>query len=162
MVVANSAGRASERNVPFQLRGNSFTMMVLKVIAPGSPEFFSQLGSKVRQAPNFFRHAPVVLDFDDVVVPEDGLDVAAFVAAVRENHLLPLGFAGGPQDIQQQAAALGLVPMPSGRGARLEAVRTESGAAASAAAPAVPPPEPVFRPALIVREPVRSGQQIYA
>jgi septum site-determining protein MinC len=154
MVSVNNAGQGSERDVPFQLRGHSFTMMVLKVTKPGVPDFFSLLGSKVRQAPNFFRHAPVVLDLDDVTVPEGGFDLAAFVAGVREHHLLPLGYTGGSVELQQAAAALGLVPMPAGRAARLEHARPDTNAA--------PPPEAVFRPAMIVREPVRSGQQIYA
>lgn len=154
MVVVNSAGQVAERDVPFQLRGNSFTMMVLKVVKPGAPDFFSLLGGKVRQAPNFFRHAPVVLDFDEIVVPEGGVDLPAFVAGVREHHLLPLGFSGGPAEIQAAAAALGLVPMPSGRVAKLEHARPDTNAA--------PPPEPIFRPAMIVRDPVRSGQQVYA
>jgi septum site-determining protein MinC len=155
MVAVSSAGEGAERDVPFQLRGNSFTMMVLKVIAPESPGFFSALASKVRQAPNFFRHAPVVLDLEEMAPPEPGFDLARFVEQVREHHLLPLGFCGGPAEIQSRAVAMGLVPMPAGRAGRMvEPGRVDS--------PPPPAPEPAFRPALMVREPVRSGQQVYA
>nr|WP_207455392.1 septum site-determining protein MinC [Azospirillum sp. SYSU D00513] len=158
----SSAGQAVERDVPFQLRGNSFTMMVLKVSDPTSPDFFPQLNVKVRQAPNFFRNAPVVVDFDEL--PEDaGFDVAAFLQQVRAHHLLPMGFQGGPRPVQEAALAAGLTPMPAGRAAKLEQAKgPDPRAAGSAPAIAVPPPEPVLRPALLVTEPVRSGQQIYA
>ncbi|MGQ9372111.1 septum site-determining protein MinC [Azospirillum sp. ST 5-10] len=155
----SSAGQVAERDAPFQLRGNSFTMMVLKVSDPASPNFFSLLGSKVRQAPNFFRHAPVVLEFDDLG-EGTSFDLAAFVAKVREQHLLPIGFVGGPRPLQDAALALGLVPMPAGRAARLEQARPQ--AAAAGGAPAQPVFVEVHRPALVVSDPVRSGQQIYA
>ena len=158
MVAVSSANQVTERDAPFQLRGNSFTMMVLKVLAPASPNFFAALAGKVRQAPNFFRHAPIVLDFDELPADAGALDVAGFVAKVREQYLLPVGFQGGPAAVQEQALALGLVPMPTGRVAKLELARPVD----SSGQPVAPPPEPVYRSAMVVSEPVRSGQQIYA
>jgi len=158
----SSAIQVAERDAPFQLRGNSFTMMVLKVNAPASPDFFTQLNVKVRQAPNFFRNAPVVLDFDDL--PESVVfDLAAFVAQVRAHHLLPVGFQGGPRPVQEAALAVGLTPMPTGRVAKLEDVvkGPDPRAATTAAAPQIMV-EVVHRPAMVVTEPVRSGTQIYA
>ena len=167
MAAVNSARQGTERDVPFQLRGNSFTMMVLKVIDPASPEFFPQLSVKVRQAPNFFRNAPVVLDFDELAEETERLDVAALVTNLRALYLLPVGFQGGPRAAQEGALAAGLTPMPAGRAAKMEAAARGAepqGTATAAAAPAqpAPPPEPVYRPTLVVTEPVRSGQQIYA
>ncbi len=156
----SSASQVAERDTPFQLRGNSFTMMVLKVNAPNSPEFFPQLNIKVRQAPNFFRNAPVVLDFDEL--PEATVfDLASFVAQVRAHHLLPVGFQGGPRPVQEAALAAGLTPMPSGRVAKLEDVVKGPDPRAAATAPQVMV-EVVHRPALVITEPVRSGTQLYA
>lgn len=161
-MAVSSAGQVAERDAPFQLRGNSFTMMVLKVVDPAAPSFFPLLGGKVRQAPNFFRHAPVVLDFQDL--QGETLDLGGFVAGLSEHHLRPVGFQGGPPAVQQAALAQGLIPMPTGRPTSLEGARPETRASSPVAAPAVPAPapEPVYRPTLIVTEPVRSGQQIYA
>jgi septum site-determining protein MinC len=154
----SNAGQAAQRDVPFQLRGNSFTMMVLKVNDPASPEFFPQLNIKVRQAPNFFRNAPVVIDFDELPEEAAGFDMAAFIQQVRAHHLLPMGFQGGPRPVQDAALAAGLTPMPAGRATRLE----EAKAPDPRGGAAVAPPEPAYRPTLVVTEPVRSGQQIYA
>jgi len=153
----NAGGQATERDVPFQLRGHSFTMMVLRVTDPTSAEFFPLLNGKVRQAPNFFRHAPVILDFDDARLPEEGLDLPAFLERVREAHLIPLGFVGGTPELRQAATALGLVAMPAGRSERKPAE-----AAPERVAAVGPTVEVVHRPALVIREPVRSGRQIYA
>ncbi|PWC84469.1 septum site-determining protein MinC [Azospirillum sp. TSH100] len=161
----SSASQVAERDVPFQLRGNSFTMMVLKVFAPTSPDFFTQLSVKVRQAPNFFRNAPVVLDFDDL--PESIVfDLAAFVAQVQALHLLPVGFQGGPQPVREAAAAVGLTPMPSGRAAKLEEVVKAPDPRQQDQQTPIPAPqvliEVVHRPAVVVTEPVRSGMRVYA
>ncbi|MFD1626225.1 septum site-determining protein MinC [Azospirillum griseum] len=155
----SSANQVAERDMPFQLRGNSFTMMVLKVNAPNSQDFFPQLNVKIRQAPNFFRNAPVVLDFEelpDTVV----FDLSAFIAQVRAHHLLPVGFQGGPRPVQEAAITAGLTPMPTGRVAKLETAKGPDPRAANPAATVTV--EVVHRPAIIVTEPVRSGTQIYA
>ncbi len=160
----SSARQVAERDVPFQLRGNSFTMMVLKVSDPASPDFFPQLAVKVRQAPNFFRNAPIVLDFEELGEESPRFDVAALVTNLRTLYLLPVGFQGGPRAVQEGALAAGLTPMPAGRAAKLDQVTrgAEPQGAASAAAPPAPPPEIIHRPTLVITEPVRSGQQIYA
>jgi len=154
----SSGGQATEREAPFQLRGHSFTMMVLRVTDPTSAEFFPLLNGKVRQAPNFFRHAPVILDFDDARLPEEGIDLSAFLERVREAHLIPLGFVGGAPELRQAATALGLVAMPAGRSERKPAETTPERAAAAVE----PAADVAHRPALVIRDPVRSGQQIYA
>ncbi|PWC36183.1 septum site-determining protein MinC [Azospirillum sp. TSO35-2] len=160
----SSASQVAERDVPFQLRGNSFTMMVLKVFAPTSPDFFTQLNVKVRQAPNFFRNAPVVLDFDDL--PEGVVfDLGAFVAQVRAQALLPVGFQGGPQPVREAAMTVGLTPMPSGRAAKLEEVVKAPDPRVADAAPVAAPQvliEVVHRPTVVVTDPVRSGMRVYA
>ncbi len=165
MAAVSSARQGAERDGPFQMRGNSFTMMVLKVSDPASPEFFPQLSVKVRQAPNFFRNAPIVLDFEDLTEDSPRFDVAALVTNLRALYLLPVGFQGGPRAVQEGALAAGLTPMPAGRAAKLETVARGADpqqAGAQAPAPPAPPPEPIYRPTLVVTEPVRSGQQIYA
>ncbi|KAA0676674.1 septum site-determining protein MinC [Roseomonas genomospecies 6] len=162
MAAVSSARQGADRDGPFQLRGNSFTMMVLKVSDPASPDFFTQLAVKVRQAPNFFRNAPVVLDFEDLTEETPRFDIAALVTNLRALYLLPVGFQGGPRAVQEGALAAGLTPMPAGRAAKLESAARPADPQADAAAVPAPPPEPVYRPTLLVTEPVRSGQQIYA
>jgi len=153
----------SERDGPFQLRGGSFTMMVLKLVDPASDGFFARLGDKVRQAPNFFRNAPLVLDLDGLPGNEL-LDFADLKSRLRECGFLAIGVQGGGHRHQEAALRAGLPAMPAGRAARVDAPPAPAAARPAAAAPPpeAPPPEPPQRSTLIVSEPVRSGRQIYA
>ncbi|HSK38569.1 MAG TPA: septum site-determining protein MinC, partial [Arenibaculum sp.] len=90
-------------------------MMVLKVVAPDDPSFFPQLLHKIRQAPNFFRNAPVVLDLDDLAPVSDGFDFVDFVVQLRSYNLIAVGVQGGSSELQTLAVESGLPVMPSGR-----------------------------------------------
>lgn len=167
--------QVSEREAPFQLRGNSFTMMVLKVVAPDDPSFFGQLTSKIRQAPNFFRNAPVVLDLEDLDPLPPGFDFVDFVVQLRSYNLIAVGIQGGSPELQALALEAGLPTMPAGRAVReAEAPRGAEGerfGLAPGRAPTDPLPQRAVpqaapadgqRPTLVVTEPVRSGRQVYA
>lgn len=163
-----------QTDIPFQLKGNSFTLMVLKLYEPHDPELLAQLQHKIRQAPSFFRHAPVVVDFTEV--PDArcaGLDLGGFLGALHELLLVPVGLQGGPASLQQQAMGAGLAIMPAAKTQRdfeLAAFAALSGRSAispgpqaPAAAVLAPAPAPVVqRTTMLVTEPVRGGQQIYA
>lgn len=157
----------------FQLRGGSFTMMVLKLHDPASPDFFAQLEAKIAQAPGFFRDAALVLDLDELAGP---LDFKDFTARLRRHGLHPVGTQGGSDALQADARAAGLAVLPPGRAAAVgnqsgnqpDATQVSRAAAARAqfrgepAPPAVSGPHGAARPALMITEPVRSGRQIYA
>ncbi|MDZ5646134.1 septum site-determining protein MinC [Nitrospirillum sp. BR 11828] len=155
------------RDAPFQLRGSNFTMMVLKVSDPHAQNFFFALSDKVRQAPNFFRNAPVVLDLDDLP-PGQGFDFENFCDLLRTLGLIAVGLQGGTREQQEAALAVGLAVFPQGRAAadaapaapRPVAVADAPAATAPAAAPAHD--LPYQKATLLVRENVRSGRQLYA
>lgn len=110
-----NASQVSEREAPFQLRGGSFTMMVLKVVSPQDASFFPQLLGKIRQAPSFFRNAPLVLDLDELAAGPD-FDLLDFVVTLRSHGLLPVGVQGGSPELQRLALDdVGLPAMPAGR-----------------------------------------------
>lgn len=167
--VVRSAEQVSERDAPFQLRGNSFTMMVLKLIDPSDDGFFDHLINKIRQAPNFFRNAPVVLDLDELELRHRSLDFGIFVRRLREQNLMPVGVQGGSRHLQEAALRAGLAVMPAGRPGRTGETETTTAAAPATAADDARRPKPkggadagVPRTTLTITEPVRSGRQIYA
>jgi septum site-determining protein MinC len=154
----------SDRDAPFQLRGGSFTLMVLKLLDPTSDQLFARLGDKVRQAPNFFRNAPVVLDLDGLASAEP-CDFADLKSRLGEYGLVAIGVQGGSRPLQEAALRTGLPLVPTGRPSR-PTVQASSPAAVRRVAAATPAPvvEPAAtgRPAMVVNEPVRGGRQIYA
>ena len=145
------------RNEPFQLRGSSFTMMVLKVTDPNDPGFFSALQGKVAQAPNFFRNAPVVLDLDELP-PGSAFDFRAFAELLARVGLVLVGLQGGTRELQDAVLAAGYAVVPPARAAKPEAPRVVEASAPAAEAPELP----YQKSTMIVAETIRSGRQIYA
>lgn len=155
---------------PFQLRGQAMTMMVLKLFNPADPRFFEQLSAKIGQAPNFFRHAPVVLDLTDT--PGATVDFRQLIPGLRKLGLLPVGIQGGPVDIQSAAANAGLGVFRASRPDKQKQTSLDIPQPGSEATPAQPRQQPVApspvisdeggATGLIVTEPVRSGRQVYA
>ncbi|MDR3516004.1 MAG: septum site-determining protein MinC [Azospirillaceae bacterium] len=167
----NNIQQNSERDGSFQLRGNNFTLMVLKLIDPGDPGFLPNLVNKIRQAPNFFRQAPVVLDLDDLVGDIAGLDFGRLVTSLREVNLFAVGILGGTAALQEQALRAGLTVLPAGRGGRVDSDhRSSPPAAGTGGATGVSGNagggdaggDLPARAAMVIAEPVRSGRQVYA
>lgn len=139
---------SSDRSASFQIRGASFTVLTLRLAQPRDPEFFAQLAETVALAPGFYRRAPIVLDLS-ALGRQSPIDLAEFCARLQDLELMPVGFHGASVAWQQAALDAGLSEFPSGRAADPASVPSRS---------APPPP----RPARIVADPVRSGQQVYA
>jgi septum site-determining protein MinC len=138
-------------DAPFQLRGHSFPMTLLKVLDPLHPQFFPMLAEKVGQAPNFFRNTPVVLDLESL--PQDApFDFREFSGVLRSHGLVAVTLLGGNPRRQEDAMAAGLALLPARQR------RGESEARASADRAELP----YQRTTQMVTEPVRSGRQIYA
>lgn len=167
------------RDAPFQLRGSTFTMMVLKVSDPHNPNFFPVLSGKIAQAPNFFRNAGVVLDLDDLPAGMP-FDMDAFCKLLRNLGLMAVALQGGSKPQQDAALARGMALLAAPRG-NVETFDPLAGTGRSPAqgianvqvqpqAPAAPTPAPVAMPeppppqrnTMVIAEPVRSGRQIYA
>jgi septum site-determining protein MinC len=138
---------------PFQIRGHLQTLLSLKLIRPRDERFFLVLQQALARSPKFFRHAPVVLDAG-AVAGEPPLNLAEFARRLRQQHLVPVGLQNGDEAWSHMAVNAGLALLPAGRPTKL--------------APDEPTATPSEDPAprrngtLVVREPVRAGQQIYA
>jgi septum site-determining protein MinC len=137
----------------FQIRGHLQTLLALKLIRPRDERFFLVLQQALARSPKFFRHAPVVLDAG-AVAGQPPLNLAEFARRLRQQHLVPVGLQNGDEAWSHMAVNAGLALLPAGRPAKL--------------APEEPRPSPSDDPAprrnatVVVSEPVRAGQQIYA
>jgi septum site-determining protein MinC len=160
---------ANGRDAPFQLRGNTFSMVLLKVVDPLHPRFLDLLAEKVGQAPDFFRNAPVVLDLD-ALPPDVDVDLCSLTRALRARGLVAVSLQGGTTPQQERAVEAGLTLLAR-RGERPAPVERPAEPAESIAsrrtreAPTAEPPAITTQPSpgstRIVTEPVRSGRQIY-
>ena len=156
----------------FQVRGHLYNLVTLRLIEPEDHRFFPLLQNAIARAPEFFRHAPVVLDAA-AVAGRPPPNMAEFARRLRQQRLVPVGVQNGDEAWTQAALNAGLGLFPAGRPAemlrRQEAPQEDSQEARRPVAP--PDPVAAERPrrrrgrrkaATVVTEPVRAGQQIHA
>ncbi len=146
------------RPAPFQVRGSLQTVLSLRLIAPDDPHFLPLLLDKIAHSPDFFRDAPLVLDVAPLVGGPP-LDFELLVEQLRQQKLMPVGIQNGSPAWNEAAMAAGLAVFGTG-----SAPRAVPDAPAGARMPAIRPVAAPARarPATVIREPVRGGQQINA
>lgn len=144
----NSQAAAS---IAFQLKGGLFTLTTLQIFNPDLHELKTQLLEKIKQAPNFFQHAPIVLDLKIANQPNMSIDFAGLKAMLQSINLIPVGIRNAAQDQIQLAMQSGFAILRDTPDPR-EKDKLQTNNA---------PPAKTFA-SKIVTLPVRSGQRIYA
>lgn len=206
---AGSTG-ATGSAAAFELKGVVAPLTVLRLRSTDVRIIERQLRVRIAEMPQFFLHAPVLLDLGGLGPMARALDFFGMAAALRACHMVPVAITNASDEIRESAAeaGFGFVAPPSarlaGRSVSSEASgasetpgtaslgsstpapeldrrpaagvaappRAASGAGAPGATPApggassstpvrAAPPRP-HRPPLVIRQPVRSGQIIYA
>ena len=163
---------------PFQVRGRFFTAVVLQMARGPDAAFFAAVDKMLAQTPHFFANAPFVLDLDRAAEGGPSCDFISLARELRNRKITLIGVQNGT--IAQNKAALhaGLITLPSGTDVLPESrkhdeapkaddttkafkerngsvnkelrVAVSTGADSSSAS------------ALLVTDPVRSGQRIFA
>jgi septum site-determining protein MinC len=153
---------------PFQIRGRFFTAIVLQMNGGADGEFYRALDVVLAQAPQFFANAPFVLDLDNATGIGLFHDFAGLTGELRKRRITLIGVQNGTIEQNRGAVAAGLIPLQGGRDAPLNGGGRNGGTAKPAETRPVeaPAPEPEAPetppPTLMVTEPVRSGQQVFA
>jgi septum site-determining protein MinC len=165
---------------PFQVRGRFFTAIVLQMARAPDAAFFAALDTMLTQTPHFFANAPFVLDLDQAAEIGPNFDFIGLARDMRNRKITLIGVQNGT--IEQNKAALhaGLITLPGGTDVLPEnrnPASASKGDASKADAKSKPAKAhehkvaaireaPVAYPStgstLLVTEPVRSGQQIFA
>ena len=162
----------------FQIRGQLYTLVTLRVVEPDDHQFFMELHKEIGRSPDFYKNAPVVIDIGPIAERKP-TNLAEFSRRLRQLQLVPVGIQNGSEAWNRIAINAGLCVFPSGRPASATATQNKEGvgnagpAAKPAAEPIAPPRQTAAppasvpaaagqAPAKIVTEPVRAGQQIYA
>jgi septum site-determining protein MinC len=140
----------------FQIRAQLQTLLALKLLQPRDERFFLVLQQALARSPKFFRHAPIVVDAG-AVAGQPPLNLAEFARRLRQQHLVPVGLQNGDEAWSNMAINAGLALLPAGRPAKAAPEDTEERAPTPSSDPA-----PQRNPSIVVTEPVRAGQQIYA
>lgn len=137
----------------FEIRAGSVNLLNIKLLGLDLDGIAAQLSEKIREAPEFFRNAPVVLDLSNLRDAGPAPDFAGLLPVFRDLGLSPVGVRGGKPAWQRAAELAGLAVLAEFR----PAPQTKE----SVARPA-PPPPPAPSITKLIEHPVRSGQRIYA
>ena len=152
----------SPRLEPFRLRGANFNLLVLRLLDPRPEAVVPAIGDQFRRAPGFLRFAPIVLGLGDLAVAPNEVDFGGLIEGLRSLEIVPIGTTGGSPELRNAAMAFGLPPIRSVGGKEEDPIAAPAPAAAPEPAAPPPPPPGMARPTMVVEQPVRAGQRIYA
>jgi septum site-determining protein MinC len=170
----------------FKLKGTAPALTLLYMLTEDLDAVERQLSDHLRQMPQFFLYAPIVVDLTEL--GNARVDLGRLAELLRRHNLVPVAVRNPTDSQQVLAVSAGWAILQSGLvpGRRGPSSRTEAGPAAAErrskppevaavvepAAPGEAPPgespeglaEPfeTTLPGLTVRTPVRSGQVIHA
>jgi septum site-determining protein MinC len=152
-----------DNKAAFDLKGTSFTILVLSLRKNDLDAAAVQLAEKVRQAADFFHNAPVVINLQHLD-EEEQIDLAMLVSIVRAQGFIPVGITGCTEQQKHQAAAMELAVLTTRAGGRGQEEEPEEFVAEEPVL--IPLPAAQEKPitatdtSLILTEPVRSGQSV--
>ena len=142
---------------PYQIRGRFLTAISLRLEGPANRQMLAELDTQLRQTPQFFADAPLVIDLEQAVGLVSPDDLVGLIEHLRYRRVSVFAVQGGSREQMAAAATLGLISVPAGRDAGPKAP-----APADAPAAAATPAEPARLSNRIITTPVRSGQTVVA
>jgi septum site-determining protein MinC len=150
----------------FRLRSGNFNLLVLRLLDPRPEAVLPVLGDQFRKAPGFLRFAPIVLGLADLMCEPHEVDFRALMQGLHALEIVPVGTVGGSPAMRQAGQAAGLPPLRANGGRDDEAPAEPAAPVAAVQATQAAPAAPAFQgsgcSAMLVTEPVRAGQRIYA
>jgi len=148
-------------NASAELKGSLFPLSVLQLDDADFTKLQSQLINKLAQAPSFFFRAPLVINIEKIT--EDTLDFATLKRVVEQNDFICVGICNGSTAQKKQARLAGLAVLNQ---PKHQQVGSKSPLKPQETAELEPEKSIVSDPSLhqtkVVRQNIRSGQQIYA
>lgn len=163
----------------FRLKGGMVPMTTLELLHFDAAAFTDQIIETVDQAPNFFQQTPVILQLDKFIPGEQTLDLL-YIKTVCAKYGMILCAVRGDESYKPAARDLELAYLPAKadrssaselpdkveRASQVTPDSEQPIVAKEPAAQAQPSPAVAenneVRPAKIITQPVRSGQQVYA
>jgi septum site-determining protein MinC len=166
----------------FKLKGTAPALTLLYMLTEDLDAVERQLSDHLRQMPQFFLYAPIVVDLTEL--GNARVDLGRLAELLRRHNLVPVAVRNPTDSQQVQAVSAGWAILQSGLASTRKApgMRTQDAKGLSDARSSRPPAAPEATadasaadgaadlaepfetqlPGLVVRTPVRSGQVIHA
>ncbi len=147
-----------------EIKGSMFTLPVLRLRSTDMELITKDLSQRLAQHLRFFEHAPVVIELDYLDDKAEVLDFSALSALLRQAHLVPVGVKHANHEQANAAIEAGLAVLKGE--STTTPIRERTTPSNQVPATSRPRNKQVDSAsnnlAKVVRQPVRSGQQIYA
>ena len=143
-----------------EFKGRMTTLTILRLLQPSVDVLARELDRRVQEAPGLFQGLPVILDVGEVASSDLHMDLPGLAAHLRSRNLIPLGLRGSDARWADAADAAGL-PVFSDQ-SDPEARKQAGPAQSAASSPNANGEAEASTSGLVITEPVRSGQQVYA
>ena len=175
------SGSSSEQDInnevlkitSFTLKGSSFPITVIQVSTSDLTQLNNELHQKTKQAPNFFKNVPVVLDLMQISLNDklsSKFDLLKTKECLKNNGLIAVGISNATASIKELAINNHIAIMPDTNKTNKNSKKTknssEEGLFVNSKLNQITnledKVEDVTLKNKIITTPVRSGQQIYA
>ncbi len=160
---------SSQSPASFEIKSANLPLVALLLKSGDLDLLAREFAQRFGDIPDFFDNDPLVIDLTPLHaaakragVEPGPVDFAGLVRLLSGYKVRPLAVRGGSAEQMASAFAAGLVPAPD---ARVVAAPSPQAASPSDKAPPAPAPAPAEPPplgAMVVKRPLRSGQQVYA
>jgi len=150
---------ANYHHPALEFKSSSLTVPVLVLFSNDLTLISTQLDEKLKQAPEFFKNSPILVDLKFLTAKQLNLEFVAFIKAARDKALIPIGIRGGSPEQTRQAHELGLAVFSThNTETNISAVKQEK----LPAKPDQAEDADTFPATQLISHPIRSGQRIYA
>jgi len=170
--------QAQHKSPAAELKGSVFTLTVLKIYHDSSVAIEQEIHQRIAKMPRFFENAPVVIDLGAIRDRADEINFQDIESMLRKLHLIPIGVCNGRLEQNTAAIKAGLAVLRGRSNQDIAATREKL-----ATQPQCKPPtqekhelaaSPVNKtnqidnqtihdnPTRVIKQPIRSGQQVYA
>lgn len=141
-----------------EFKSSTFSVPVLSLASNDLLLVKQALNEKVRLAPEFFKHSPVVVDLHEVNKKQLALDFEDLVDVIRKVDLFTIGIRNGNESQQAQAIELG-IPINT---APTSDLKVEPAKTKMIKAPTDDEFNGSESTTVMITKPIRSGQRIYS
>jgi len=152
-VIPESVGSTVSAVVEF--KAAAFTLPIVRLLGTDMDAVAEYMGTKVDQAPEFFRNTPVVIDLASLSPSADTVPFPQLVGLLRGYGMIPVGVRGGYPPQNQAAAAMELAIMGEAVTRSSRQITTEQ----TTPEATKPSTRETFK---LVTHPIRSGQRVHA
>lgn len=165
---SNSTQTAHKKNA-LEFKSSSLSVPVLVLFDPDPYSIKQQLSDKIKQAPDFFKNSPVLVDIQ--AIKASTINIVETINIIRELQLLPIGLCHGTKAQNEAALKLGIPVQPSTQTKSVPlpveqttSVEEESSQEQAGSEPTQEKEESSSekKSTMLISQPVRSGQRIYA